>query len=85
MTVFRILKNIKKANNSIWTEWIFRVIYSIEFVQTALVLHTDHPSYPDACWALLFIALWLYFFKFRILAFIPIFMCGFIHYSHFNI
>jgi hypothetical protein len=72
-----------KWNNSIWMEWLFRMFFSLTFIQTACVMQDEH--YPDACWLLLFVSIWLYFFKQKILTFIPIFFALFIHYVHHNL
>jgi hypothetical protein len=40
--------------------------------------------YPDDCFLLILIAIWLYFFKLRLLGFIPIAFCALNHYWHYG-
>lgn len=70
----------KKINANIWTEWIFRLFFTFEFFHTGTVIQEEH--YPDTCWLLILISIWLYFFKYRIAALVPLFLSAFIHYVH---
>jgi hypothetical protein len=72
-----------KTNQSVWSEWIFRIAFSLEFIQTAAVIQEEH--YPDACWLLLFISIWIYFFRQKLIALIPLLFAAFIHYTHYRI
>lgn len=75
-----MLATFKKINQSVWIEWLFRFCFTIEFIHTAIVLPTEH--YPDVCWLLLLISVWLYFFEFKIIGLVPIVLVAIIHYFH---
>ena len=75
-----IFEYYSHLNKSIWIDWIFKILYSLEFILVACTIQEEH--YPDACFALLFIAIWLYFFKLRILAIVPLLFAFFINYVH---
>jgi hypothetical protein len=76
-----VITAYKKANNSIWTEWLFRVFFSIAFIYTvSMTWKGGETFYPDDCFLLILIAIWLYFFKLKLLGFIPLIYNGLFHY-----
>lgn len=70
----------KNLNNNNLTEWALRIFISGVFIQNLIVEQDEY--YPDYAWALLFVALQLYFFKLRLMACIPLIMALFIHFFH---
>ncbi len=78
----RIVKGYININNSRWVEWLFRIAFTLIFVFTLTVECGEH--YPEYCWAMILVAVWLYFFKWRIPAFIPLMYTVLFHYLHFS-
>jgi hypothetical protein len=85
MNLRPVVDAYKKANNSVWTEWVFRLFFSMTFIYTVLMTwKSGETFYPDDCFLLIFIAIWFYFFKIRLLGFIPIIFCALYHYWHYS-
>jgi hypothetical protein len=79
-SLLKIIDFYKKVNNSVWTEWIFRILISLVFIKNVVVIQEEY--YPDSAWAPTLIALWLYFFKQRLIGLIPLILAMLIHYFH---
>jgi hypothetical protein len=71
----------KKANDSAWLEWVFRLLFSAELIRTALA-EGGEAYYPSDCWLMIFTAIWCYFFKLKLLGLIPLFYAMLFHYWH---
>ena len=76
------LERWRRINSSLWTEWIYRILFSIAFVLTVIVIQEEH--FPDACWLMIFVSIWLYFFKLKIVAIIPLIFALLLHYFMFR-
>lgn len=70
----------KKLNDNIWAEWLFRIIYLLVFIETAIVLQDGY--YPDLCWLMILVSTWLYFFKQKILGILPLILAVLLHIFH---
>lgn len=78
-----IATSYKKVNNSAWIEWIFRLFLSVELIHTDLMMEAAGENfYPDVCMLMIFIAIWFYFFKLKVLGLIPIIYSALFHYWH---
>jgi len=85
MRLYSVFNTYKRVNDSVWTEWLFRLLFSALFIYTVLMTWKGGETfYPDDCFLLIFIAIWFYFFKIRILGFIPIMFCALYHYWHYS-
>jgi len=80
MSSVTFFNQYKKINNSTWLEWVFRIFISSEFVYTTSVLQEEH--YPDVCWWMIFISIWCYFFRLKLLGLVPLVFCMLIHHWH---
>ena len=76
-----ILDYYKSINNSKWIDWLFKILYSIAFIFLALAIQNDN-GYPDSCFGLVLIAIWLYFLNIKTLAIFPLLFSLLINYSH---
>ncbi len=74
-----VVRIYKRIDANIWTEWLFRLFFTFAFIRTAMVIPGEH--YPDANWLLILISVWLYFLRWRLFAFVPLFFSEFIHYA----
>ncbi|PZR27091.1 MAG: hypothetical protein DI535_11795 [Citrobacter freundii] len=75
-----IVQTYRQLNSSTWTEWVFRLFFTWSFIHTGVVMPGEH--YPDTNWLLILISIWCYFMRWRVIAFIPLFFCEFIHSVH---
>ena len=80
MASFSFVKIYQRINNSTWLEWAFRVAFTLEFIQTALVIQEN--IYPDHCWLMILLAVWCYFLKARLIGFVPLIFSFLLHYWH---
>lgn len=76
----KIVESYNYWNNNVFIEWIFRLLITFDFV--VAVMHTQMISYPDNVYLMILIALWLYFFKLKLVGLIPL---GFGLYFHYLI
>jgi hypothetical protein len=70
----------QKVNTIIWVEWIFRIMFSIAFALTASVIPEEH--FPDSVWGLIFLAIWLYFLKVKVVAIVVLILALFLLFTH---
>jgi hypothetical protein len=80
MTASSFIDFYKRVDSSKWLEWVFRVSFSLVFFNTVAVLPGTEGSSLDLCWLLIFIAIWCYFFRLKVLGLIPLILCALIHY-----
>lgn len=78
-----IIEHYKRINAAASVEWLYRIVFTLSFAWTAIVIPEEH--YPDVCWGLLLISFWCYFLKWRIPGLIPLLMVLLIHYVHLSL
>jgi hypothetical protein len=71
----------EKNKSSQYIEWGLRILFTINIIQSGLN-YDDGINYPLNVLFLILIGLWLYFFNFKILAYVPLFLALYINYLH---
>jgi hypothetical protein len=78
-----IITAYRKVNASLWIEWIVRLFISVELIHTDLMMEEAGENfYPDVCVLMIFIAIWCYFFRLKLVGLIPLIYSALFHYWH---